>query len=348
MANKTVIKKKRIRIIFIIIAIVVLGALKAFKLYSDIFTPNFSTTACTVFVPTGVSFDSLVRILNVSGGLANEKSFRWVANQKSFKKVKAGKYTFNANATNNDVVNKLRSGRQSPIKVTFNNLRLKEELAGVVAKQLELDSSSLVVLMNDSTFISELGFNKYTIPAMFIPNTYEFYWNTSAQQFLLRMNLEYKRFWKGKREKKLKGFRMTKVDIVTLASIVDEETLYNDELPKVAGLYMNRLNKRIRLGADPTLKFALGDFNIRRILKKDMRIDSPYNTYIHYGLPPGPIAIPSIQAIDAVLNYEKHDYIYMCAKHDFSGYHAFAKSHREHLRNAARYHKVLNERKIYR
>lgn len=183
---------------------------------------------------------------------------------------------------------------------------------------------------------------------MFIPNTYEFYWTTTPEEFSDRMNMEYEKFWEGERDRKAKKLDLSRSEVVTLASIVDEETLYNDENARVAGLYLNRIEKGIPLQADPTLKFALGDFTLKRILNEDKKIDSPYNTYRNKGLPPGPISIPSVSAIDGVLNYEKHNYYYMCAKADFSGYHAFARNLAQHNRNARAYQSALNKRRIYR
>jgi UPF0755 protein len=183
---------------------------------------------------------------------------------------------------------------------------------------------------------------------MFIPETYEFFWTTSPEAFADRMKQEYERFWDGERDRKAKRMEMTREEVVTLASIVDEETLYDDENSRVAGLYLNRMEQGIPLQADPTLKFALDDFSRQRILNEDKKIDSPYNTYKFKGLPPGPISIPSVSAIDGVLDYEKHRYLYMCAKADFSGYHAFAKDYSQHLRNARAYQRELNSRRIYK
>ncbi|MEA3317340.1 MAG: endolytic transglycosylase MltG, partial [Bacteroidota bacterium] len=237
---------------------------------------------------------------------------------------------------------------QKPLKLVFNNIRNIENLAGRVAKKIEADSSAIVNLMHNNKFIEELGFNKYTYTCIFIPNTYEFWWNTSAKSFVLRMHKEYLKFWNTERKAKAKKLNLSKEEVITIASIVDEETYKNDEMPRIAGVYINRLRKRIPLQADPTIKFAVGDFSIKRVLTKHLKTESPYNTYKHYGLPPGPISIPSIAAIDAVLNYEHHKYLYFCAKDDFSGYHNFAKNLYEHNRNARAYRRALNKKRIWK
>lgn len=249
--------------------------------------------------------------------------------------------------SNNDLVNLLRSGNQTAVHLTFNNINTMKDLANRLSDQLEFSSDSFYVLIMDSALIRSYGFNKYTIPAMFIPNTYEVYWDISPEDFLDRMKTEYDRFWNKSRMAKAKKIDMSPAEVTTLASIVNKEVRFDDEKPRVAGLYMNRIDKGIRLQADPTLIFAHNDYTIRRVLKKHMQLDSPYNTYKNAGLPPGPICIPDISSIDAVLNYEKHKYIYMCAKPDFSGYHNFARTLQEHNRNAEAYRRELNKRRIY-
>jgi UPF0755 protein len=250
--------------------------------------------------------------------------------------------------TNNEIINKLRSGRQDPVRVTFNKIRTLEQFADHISDQIEVDAGKLLLLMNTRAIQDKYGFNEYTIKCMFIPNTYEFYWNTSEERFLERMFKEYNKFWNAERTIKATKMNMSKEQIITLASIVEEETQRNTEKSTVAGVYMNRLRIGMRLQADPTIIYAVGDFNIKRVLKKHYEIDSPYNTYLNAGLPPGPICIPEISTIDAVLSYEKNDYLYFCAKSDFSGYHSFAKTLEQHNRNAYLYRRELNKRKIYR
>jgi len=289
-------------------------------------------------------------VLSENGLLINANSFEWLAKQKKYtSNIKAGRYKINRALNNNDLVNLLRSGKQTPIKVTFNNLRNKEQLAGRIASQIEADSLSIINYITDTTFLNKLQLTTDNVACLFIPNTYEFYWNTSVEGFVNRMVKEYSSFWNSSRKKKAAAIKLNYYQVSALASIVEkEQNIKRDERPDIAGLYLNRLKKRMKLESDPTLIFALNDFTIKRVLNKDKKVDSPYNTYKHKGLPPGPICIPSINAIDAVLNASDHKYIFMCAKEDFSGYHNFAKTYAKHLINARRYQKALNKRKIMR
>ena len=243
----------------------------------------------------------------------------------------------------------LRAGRQTHIRLTFNNIRTLDELADRIASQIEPGADTLLKTMHNKELQKKFGFNDQTIVSMFIPNTYEFFWNTTPNQFMERMYNEYNAFWTKTREIEAEQAGLSKDEVITLASIVNEETQNDNEKPRIAGVYMNRLNKGMRLQADPTVIFALGDFSIQRVLKKHYEgLDSKYNTYKYAGLPPGPICIPEISSIDAVLNYEKHNYLYFCAKPDFSGNHSFARTLSEHNRNAALYRRELNKRRIYR
>ena len=238
----------------------------------------------------------------------------------------------------------LRGGLQTPVKVTFNNMRDVKMLAGRISQQIEADSLSIVSLLSNSDSLNAMGFNAKTIPALFLPNTYEFYWNTTAGQFVDKMRREYDKFWNEERRNKAKAVGLTPVEVSTLASIVDKETNKTDEMARIAGVYLNRLRDGWLLQADPTLVFALGDFELKRVLNVHKEVESPYNTYKYPGLPPGPICIPSLAAINAVLSPEKHHYYYFCAKEDFSGYHNFAKTLAEHNKNAQKYQKELNKR----
>ena len=212
-----------------------------------------------------------------------------------------------------------------------------------------MDSISILSYITNQDFLNKLSLDSYNVSCLFIPNTYEFYWNTSAEDFAERMALEYEKFWNQERTKKAKEIGLTYIEVSILASIVEkEQNIKIDERSDIAGLYLNRINKNMKLESDPTLIFAIGDFSINRVLNKDKKVDSPFNTYKYKGLPPGPICIPSINAIDAVLNASDHDYIFMCAKEDFSGYHNFATNYRDHLKNARRYQKELNKRRILR
>ena len=323
-----------------------------FMYYNYIFSPNVkidNAAGTLIFIPTNSSFEDVTDTLEKNKILTDIDGFKWVAERKKYTdNIKPGCYTVKNGMSNNDLINLLRSGIQTPVKVTFNNIRTLPQLAGHISKRIEPDSLQLIKLISDSSVIKSYGFNEATFIAMFLPNTYEFYWTTTAKGFLDRMHKEYKAFWNKNRIDKAKATGLTPVEVSTLASIVDEETVKNDEKPVVAGLYLNRLKKGIRLQADPTVKYAIGDFTVKRILNKDLTIDSPYNTYMYAGLPPGPIRIPSIQGIEAVLNYKKHKYLYMCAKEDFSGYHNFATTLKQHNIYAARYRRALREKRIWR
>lgn len=240
----------------------------------------------------------------------------------------------------------IRNGIQAPVNVTINSVRTKDRLAKDISKRLMITQDELMQALNDSSTCARYGYTPQTIICMFIPNTYDFYWNISVKTFLERMNNESKKFWTFERLEKAKSAGLSPTQVVTLASIVDEETANVDEMPMVAGMYINRLNIDMLLQADPTVKYANGNFEAKRIYNSMLKVDNPYNTYKYKGLPPGPIRIPSLQAVEAVLNYVHHEYIYMCAKEDFSGTHNFAKTYSEHMQNAARYAKALNERGI--
>jgi UPF0755 protein len=240
----------------------------------------------------------------------------------------------------------LKSGNQEPVKLYFQNIRLKENFVGMVSKKLEADSLSMTKLLDSTEFVQAYGFTPDNVYTLFIPNSYEFYWNTDAKTFFTKMFENYQQFWNEERLAKAKKLNLSPAEVSVLASIVDSEALVDREMPIIAGLYLNRLRRGIKLEADPTVIFANKDFSIRRVLNKHLRKESPYNTYIHTGLPPGPITMPSIAAIDAVLNAKNHNYIYMCAKEDFSGTHNFASNLSEHLANAKRFQQALNDRNI--
>jgi UPF0755 protein len=340
----------RVSMLFVLTGLVIM-VLVVYKFYGRIYEVNVSLDGEQeiFYIPTGSDFEYVIDHLESEGIIDNRKSFRWVAIRKGYENsVKPGRYKIRNGSSNNELVNMLRSGNQDPVMVVFNNVRTLNEVAGKVSAYLESDSLELAAYLADTALFEKYGFSRETFPSMFIPNTYEFFWTTKAEQFTDRMKREYEDFWKGERDGKAKRMEMTRAEVVTLASIVDEETMYDDENATVAGVYINRLKKGIPLQADPTLKFAMGDFTIQRILNEDKVIDSPYNTYKYKGLPPGPISIPSISAIDGVLNYENHNYVFFCARSDFSGYHAFARSLSEHNKNAREYQKALNQRRIYR
>ena len=278
---------------------------------------------------------------------ANMLGFRILAQHNNLDKQKrTGRYAIYDGDDMHTLYRRLVSNQQSPIMVTIPPTRTVEQAVATLAKQLMTDSASIARFACNHIYYERIGFNKATIPSLFIPNTYELYWNIPPEKLIQRLLREHALFWNESRRAKAKALGMTPEEVATLASIVDEETNNNAEKPTVAGLYINRLKRGIPLQADPTVKFALGDFARKRILKKDLETDSPYNTYKHKGLPPGPIRIPSKQALESVLNYAKHNYIFMCAKEDFSGTHNFATTLAEHNRNAQRYQQALNKLNI--
>ncbi len=262
------------------------------------------------------------------------------------KHIRTGRYAINPGEGAITVFRRLKNGLQTSMRVTVPEVRTMERLAAVLGQKLMADSADFAqALLSDET-CRKFGYDTTTIAAMFVPNTYEVYWNTSVEHFLERMQKEHDRFWQGRRDARAAEMQLTPVEVCTLASIIDEETANGQEKPMIAGMYLNRLEQHMPLQADPTIKFALKQFDLKRIWQKLLRVESPYNTYMNEGLPPGPIKIASIQGIDAVLGAVSHDYLYMCAKEDFSGTHNFASTYSEHLKNAARYTKALNERGI--
>lgn len=321
-----------------------------YSFYRRVYSPNVvldSNQSKFIDIPTGSNFSNVVQILSKQGVLKNTATFEWVAQQMNYvNHVKPGKYSIKNKMSNKELVGLLRSGNQTPVKLTFSNIRTVEQLAGIVGGKIEADSASIAFLFRDNAFQQRFGFTKENSIAILIPNTYEFWWNITAEDFYKKLLNEHKKFWNSSRTDKARELGMDFNQVSTLASIVEQETRKVDEKPTVAGVYINRFRKGWKLEADPTLVFALGDFTVRRVLNEYKEIDSPYNTYMYTGLPPGPICMPSISSIDAVLNYKKHEYLFFCAKDDFSGYHAFAKGYADHLLNARRFQKELNRRGI--
>jgi UPF0755 protein len=281
--------------------------------------------------------------------IINHLSFEQVAKKKKYPSmVHAGRYRINAGMSNNTLINELRSGSQEPVKFTFNNVRKKEDMAGKLGNKLEPDSVDFLKSLNNEDLLENYGFNRENALALFVPNTYQMNWNTSPAEFIARMAKEYKTFWDDDRRMKAKAAGMTQTQVMILASIVEKETQVESDRPKIAGVYINRLKRNMPLEADPTLVWAANDFTIKRVLDVHKHIQSPYNTYMHTGLPPGPIDIPSVSSVDAVLNYTKSDYLYFCADPDLTGTSCFAKTFPEHMENARKYQKALNKLKIYR
>ena len=334
------------------ILIIAILAIISFNYYSKIYGTNVKKDAL-IQIPTGTSIEELKTILTPY--LEDVESFEWVANKKKYAtNIKSGQYSIKAAANNNKLVNLLRSGKQTPVKLSFNNQHQLENLAGRIAIQIEADSISLLKAFKDPEFLKQNNFNTKTALAMYIPNSYQVYWNTSAEAFRKKMLKEYKRFWNtNNRLQKAKSQNLSPIEVISLAAIVQKETAHIPERPTVAGLYLNRYHHKWALQSDPTVIFALKekhgqDFEVKRVLTKDLSIDSPYNTYKYRGIPPGPIAMPDISSIDAVLNPKKHNYYYMCVNIDNFGTHAFAKSLSEHNRNARKYQQWLSKQGVNR
>jgi UPF0755 protein len=339
-------------IIYLIVFVFIVTAIKVAGIYSKVYSPNVQTPdkkPFYLYLPSRSKYCEVLQIIYSNNLVKNKKSFEWAASKKKYSNhIHPGRYLVKNNMSNNELLNKLRSGLQEPVNVIINNARTLEELAQKLSAQLEPDAADFMQLFNNNEYIQQYGFDRESMIGMFIPNTYEFWWNTSAEGFIKRMFKEYRKFWNMERKGRAKEANLTQNQIITLASIIINETNKEDEFRRIAGVYINRLNKGIKLQADPTIKYALGDYDRKRVLKSDTYVKSPYNTYQYYGLPPGPIAIPSIKAIDAVLDFEKHDFIYFCAREDFSGYHNFARTIDQHNKNARSYQKALNRRKIYK
>lgn len=259
---------------------------------------------------------------------------------------KPGHYVLRPGMSVIEVARMLKLGTQTPVRVTINNVRIPAQLAQKLARQIDADSAVVMQALTSKALAAEVGFDSVTLFSMFVPDSYEFYWTVTPEEFVKRMKREYDRFWTPERDAKRKRSGLSRLEVMTLASIVYEETRKTDEMPRIAGVYVNRLRKGIPLQADPTVKYAMQDFGLRRILYKHLKYPSPYNTYINKGLPPSPICMPGKNAIDAVLDFERHDYIFFCARPTFDGYHNFARTLREHNANARAYSAELNRRKI--
>ena len=333
-----------------IAAIFLIGGIISFSIYQKIFSEAVTKNGA-IYIKSDDTFNSLKKQL--SNYITKPDDFIWVAEKKKFTKPKGGKYILKKGMSLNDLVNLLRSGNQTPIKISFNNQDTLEKLAGRIAQQIETDSISLLKAMSDVNFLTKNDFNQKNALGMYIPNSYEFYWNTSAEKFRNKILVEYHRFWNASRLEKAKNLKLSKKEVITLASIVQKETAQKSERPIVAGLYLNRLKNNWPLQADPTVIYSIKqlkgqDFVVKRVLNKDLKIKSSYNTYQNTGLPPSLIAMPDVSSIDAVLNYKKHNYFYMCASVEKIGFHDFASSLAQHNRNAAKYQRWITQRGINR
>lgn len=299
------------------------------------------------YIHTGSTYDDVLKGLLSQGIISNEKSFAWLARKADYEDhVRAGRYEIKAGMSNFTIVKLLRSGRQTPVKLVINKLRTKADFIHLVSSKLEADSATLALMLRDNVYLRQFGLDSNTALCAVIPNTYDFFWNTSAEKVFERLEENRKRFWNEERIEKAKQLGLTPNEAMILASIIEEETNKNSEKPEIASVYLNRLKTGMRLSADPTVKFALDDFSLKRIYGKYTRDPSPYNTYMHAGLPPGPICTPSTKTIEAVLKAPNTDYLYFCARPDFSGYHVFAANYKEHMQNAHRYQAALDSLNI--
>ncbi len=312
--------------------------------YQICFTPNVLVEKGSreIIIPQHATFKDVQKIMHEQRIVQDLLSFSFLSRLMSYdENVKAGRYILLPNMTNLQAIRLLRSGYQEPVRVTFNNVRLVKDLSEKITKNLAITPAEFESALISFAANNPYGFNKENIIGMFIPNTYEVYYQTSAQDLIERMHDEYERFWNDDRVAKARNVGLTPIEVSTLASIVQAESVQKEEAPIIAGLYLNRLKKGMPLQADPTLVFAVGDFTLKRVLNEHKEIDSPYNTYRYAGLPPGPINMPEIGSIDAVLNFYPSNYLYMCAKEDFSGRHNFTGDYDEHINNARKYQRAL-------
>jgi UPF0755 protein len=348
-------QRKHKILMMLFIGLSTLSVTLSYYAYQMAYTPNIAVglgdkeQRIAVVIPHGAAYLQTLDTLRKYQVFNDEMSFRAVARFLDYPQlVKPGVYAFQKDMSNLKAIRMLRSGQQTPVKLTFNNnLRTLSELAGKLSKNIGLDSATLSAYLQQPQVAKQYGFDTPTFIAMFLPNTYECYWTISQEQLLDKMKQEYEKFWNENRLQKARQVGLSPLEVSILASIVDaEQTQHDDEKPRIAGVYINRLRKNMLLQADPTLVFAHGDFTLKRVLNQHKEIDSPFNTYKYEGLPPAPIRLPSVSGLEAVLNFEQHDFIFFCAREDFSGYHNFARTNAEHERNARSYHAALNKANI--
>ncbi|MES2447623.1 MAG: endolytic transglycosylase MltG [Bacteroidota bacterium] len=347
--NKKTTSKSTKIVLVIAIIVLAIGGYFGLNIYRTYLAANITGNQKYIYIKTGTTYDEFLNYLETKDALNSMVTFKEAAGKMNLaKSLKPGRYAIKVGMNNRTLVNKLKSGNQDAVQLKFQNIRKKENFAAYLAKNVEADSTSFMQVLDSAALIEKYGFDKETVYTMFIPNTYELYWNTSPLDFFEKMQKEYSKFWNAERKQKAAALNLTPIQVTILASIVDSEALYDKEMPTIAGLYLNRLNRGILLQADPTVIFANDDFTIKRVLNSHLAKNSKYNTYKYAGLPPGPIMMPSINAIDAVLNPDDNNYIYMCAKEDFSGYHAFAETREQHEINANKYRAAMNKRNIYK
>ena len=339
---------KKFIIALVIIVVLALGGTLLFY-YLKYFGPNVTDSEEYLYIRTGEDFNSIYKTIRDKEIVKDSTNFLWAAqNMKYPGRVKPGRYRLSAGMSNRKLINMLASGAQEPVTFAFHNFRLKEQFAVFASKQLEPDSTAILQLLDSANFVKQYGFTTDNVFVAVMPDSYQLYWNSTPEKLFKKMYARYEAFWTKERKDKAAELNLTPAQVSILASIVDAEALKDDEMPTIAGLYLNRLKKGMKLESDPTVIFAMKDFTIQRVLNRYLSVPSPYNTYANKGLPPGPIMMPSINAVKAVLNYKPSNYIYMCAKEDFSGYHNFADNVKDHNINANKFRQALNERNIKR
>lgn len=348
MTSKATQRKNRLRITLTILILVIVAVFSV--LYITV-APNIRLSddqkKAYLYIYDKYTFEEVMQQLADGDYMLNTGTFAMVAKAAGYdQRVRPGRYLLSNGMSNLTLLRRLRNGSQEPVKLTINNLRTRDQLIKFLSRELMADSASLEELLTNDSLIAAYGFNRHNIVSVFIPNTYELFWDTDAQELLDRMYKEYNRFWTNDRLVKAAAIPLTPAEVITLASIVEEESNKRSEHPVIAGLYINRLKLGMPLQADPTVRFSLNDFTIRRILFGHLRNPSPYNTYRNKGLPPGPIRLPSINVIDAVLNYTHHDFLFMSAKETLNGEHNFARNGSEHMQNARKYQQALDQRGI--
>lgn len=339
--------KKILIIAFTLLAVIFLIGLGA--IYYVLGASNTRNEAPIMLtIPRNATYEQVLDSMRTHEVLRSEVTFQMVVKALRFKTMRVGNYVIEPHTSNYKLVKLLRAGQHYPVKFAFNNVRTTDQLIEKVGNKFFFKPAELHALLHDSVFLARHNFTEATLPAMFIPNSYEIYYDITAEGFFEKMYAQYKQFWNASRKQTAQEIGLSPIEVSTLASIVEEENFRASEKAIIAGLYINRLRKGMLLQSDPTVKFALGDFTRKRILNADLAIDSPYNTYKYPGLPPGPIRIPEASTLDSVLHYRHHNYLFMCAKEDLSGYHNFTASAAEHAQNAARYRATLNRQNIKR
>jgi len=337
---------KKFIIVLVVLIILGLGGTAVFY-YLRYFGPQVTGKQEYLYIKTGSTFNDVYKTIRDENMVRDTATFSWAARQMKYTgHVKPGRYRLQEGISNRKFIRMLQLGEQEPVDLSFHVFRTKEQFASFVSKKLEADSLTLLRYLDSASFVSQFGLDTTNAFVMIMPDTYKVDWNISPDKFYHRMYKHYETFWTDERKQQAAAINLTIPQVSILASIVDAEAVYDDEMPTIAGLYLNRMRKGMKLESDPTVIFAMHDFTIHRVLNKYLRVNSPYNTYIHTGLPPGPVMLPSVAAVKAVLNYQKNDYLYMVAKEDFSNRHNFAVTEAEHNINAAKFRKALTEHNI--